>query len=294
MQDGAVGQVRLAIEVSPRACLPEVRAYQEYFVGHGFSVSLVEQGAYRPGQVDAVLLFHGFHPFWRNYPRIVISEYHSLTVGKGGYLKDWLKRLLNVRGDLWVFLNDDVRKRLLIGDGPRVHYRPMGFYGDLVESAAASGKDFDLVYSGSMRPGLSETIRRLAEQGYSVAVAGSDGTFEHPNVTWFGKVDVDASYRLMARSRVGLNYVPDEYPLNVQDSTKVIEYCALGLGVLSNRYYWVEKFESERNARFMYLEDKGNAAGLREFEFFVPDVSDLEWSKIMEKSGLARSLLGII
>jgi hypothetical protein len=44
----------------------------------------------------------------------------------------------------------------------------------------------------------------------------------------------------LVQARAGLNLVPAHRPYTVQTSTKVLEYLAVGLPVVSNRYPWME------------------------------------------------------
>ena len=102
----------IAIETTDRAFLPESYAYRAYFKSHGFSCELIDKGSSQILDYDAVFLFHGFHPFWRKYPDFVIGEYNSLSTGKLNRFKDILKRVINVRPNLYIFLNESVREKL--------------------------------------------------------------------------------------------------------------------------------------------------------------------------------------
>lgn len=271
------------------AFLPEIDAYADYFSGYGVQVSVHPKGHYNADDYDAVLLFHGFHPFWGKYPKIIIGEYHSLSVGKFGRLKDALKRIFNVRSDFYIFLNSKVRKGLRFKHSSSVIYREMGYYADLIKSPRTL--DFDIVYSGSMRKGVEATLMRLADMGLSLAVVGNSKEITHDNISCYGRVSVAKSYEIVGRAKYGLNITPDIFPLNVQDSTKVIEYCALGLGVITNKYEWVSSFELSRNAQFIDIEDVLAGRELFELPFTVPDVSDLEWSRVLNRTKLAQRLL---
>lgn len=276
----------IAIEVTNNAFLPESYAYRDFFRGQDYQCELVEKGASSALDYDAIILFHGFHPFWKKYPKFVIGEYHSLSVGRYSRFKDALKRLLNVRSDLYIFLNEDVRKKLWFSKRTNYITRCMGYSKSDFERFKNNKKLFDVVYCGSYRLGLWDELKRLADLGLKIAVVGSDVPFLHPKLTSFGRKSPQEAREIISQSRLGLNYTPDISPLNIQDSTKVIEYCAAGLGVITNRYQWVNDFEKERSATFLSLDDIDSIDDINNYKFIIPDVSDLSWDVIMSSCGI--------
>src|SRR5690554_7601990 len=117
----------IAIEITDKAFLPESYAYRDYFRQHGFACDFVEKGSPDALNYDAIMLFHGLHPFWRKYPKYIIGEYHSLSRGSYTRIKDFIKRLINVRADLYSFLNEDVRKKMWFSNETNYITRSMGF-----------------------------------------------------------------------------------------------------------------------------------------------------------------------
>ena len=282
---------KVAIEISDKAFLPEAYAYCDYFRAKGLECELVTKGM--PGflEYDAVLLFHGFHPFWRHYPKFIIGEYHSLSVGHCSRWKDALKRILNVRSDILIFLNDTVRKKLWFSHRSKFLLRGMGCEKiDHLRREAVS-KKYDIVYAGSQRDGLWEYVYKFLTFGMTVAVVGNDDSYKKEGLTCFGRVSPCKAREIILQSRYGLNFTPNVFPLNIQDSTKVIEYCSAGLGVITNRYKWVDNFEKNRSAKFLDLDSIKNAKDISEFDFVVPDVSDLEWKTLLENTKLFELLM---
>src|SRR5690606_15757195 len=131
-----------------------------------------------------------------------------------------------------IFLNDVVRAKFFFSRKVPHSLRGMGFFKS--DSKSHGNKEFDVIYCGSYRSGVMDHILRLADMGLRVAVVGFDCHLEHNNIVSFGKVSPLETGEFMRRARWGLNYTPDRFPLNIQDSTKVIEYCAAGLGVITN------------------------------------------------------------
>ncbi|BEP48274.1 hypothetical protein GmRootV116_19700 [Variovorax sp. V116] len=174
----------------------------------------------------------------------------------------------------------------------------MGFDQNLVDKYKKSDKDFDLVYSGSTgRPGVYDAIGKIAKLGLSIAVVGNSdkdacefSSLSNGQISFFGRVSLEESYKIMARARFGLNFTPNVYPFNIQDSTKVIEYCALGLGVVTNKYEWVTCFEKSISAKFMNLEDVSSREQFEGFQFSCGAIDGYSWDKVIERSGIERRI----
>lgn len=81
-----------------------------------------------------------------------------------------------------------------------------------------------------------------------------------------------------------MNFIPDQYPFNIQTSTKTLEYCASGLGVISNRYYWIENFKFSRSANFFWLTNHFSKNDVEDFNFQIPSVIDLAWNNVLTNS----------
>lgn len=280
--------IKVAVEVNEKSFLPEAYAYRDYFISQGLQCDLVDKRDPRLLKYDCAILFHGFHPFWKKYPKLVIGEYHSLSTGRFNRIKDIFKRLLNVRPDLYIFLNDDVRKKLWINKGKKYITRGMGYSAKDFEAFSNQEKKYDVVYCGSYREGVCDAIKKLADLGLTVAVVGAKINFKHDLITSFGRKKPTEARRIIAQAKYGLNYTPDVFPLNIQDSTKIIEYCAAGLGVITNRYHWVDKFEKDRSAKFLDIGCITNADFVHSYNFVTPDVSDLEWDKLIKSSGIVN------
>lgn len=277
-----MGIKSIAIETTEKAFLPEAYAYQDFFQKKGFVCDLIKKGSPLILDYDAVLLFHGFHPFWKPYPNFIIGEYHSLSTGNYGRFKDLLKRVINVKANFYIFLNEEVRKKLWFSSATPYLIRGMGYHKEDFDSLAAYDKLYDVVYCGSFRPGVPEALYKLANLGLRVALAGFKTTMPHDNISELGRVTPNQARQIIAQSKYGLNYTPDIFPLNIQDSTKVIEYCAAGLGVITNRYQWVNEFEAQRQGRFLSLDEINRKEDVTNFDFVVPKVEDLSWQAIFE------------
>jgi len=274
--------IKIAVEVSGKSFLPEAHVYKKRFLSLGFECDIVPKNGYISGGYDAVVLFHGFHPFWKKYPRFIIGEYHSLSVGRFSRVKDLIKRILNVKADFLVFLNKDVRNLMWFSESDNHVLRGMGFYPSARKSKSFQSREFDVVYCGSERAGVVREVEKLARLNLKVAVVGFCSDRDIENVKFFGRLSSKDAADVVHNSRFGLNYTPDVFPFNIQDSTKVIEYCGAGIGVITNRYYWVDEFERRWNGKFISLDSITHSSDIFDSDYVVPDVSELEWDVVVD------------
>ena len=93
----------------------------------------------------------------------------------------------------------------------------------------------------------------------------------------------------LRRARFGLNLVSNIEPYNQQTSTKLLEYCAVGLPVVSNDYAWVRYFAAHYQGNFHLLRaDPATwqfsfGEALEAYPYVAPDVRELAWHKLLAK-----------
>jgi hypothetical protein len=101
----------------------------------------------------------------------------------------------------------------------------------------------------------------------------------------------------LRRARFGLNLVSNIAPYNQQTSTKLLEYCAVGLPVVSNDYPWVRYFASRHQGNFHLLSDNPSTwapsfgEALEAYPYQVPDLHDMQWPKLLAKVPLWQTIL---
>ena len=291
------------------AYLPELQAYETFVqsAGHQAQVhrssnTLPPDAAvlwYMCGQVSVELA--------QRYPAAIhIHEYASASVPPMAWLKDQVKRWRHPVPNYRIYQNAWVHQRMGFDDDVPFEFRDMGvapYFFDAPVSATCP--EFDFVYLGEMRRlrhfiGVFDT---LASLGRRVLLVGRipdelSPLFQHlSNVTVLGHVphiEVPAQLR---RARFGLNLVPTELPYSKQTSTKLIEYCAAGLRVVSTDYSWVREFERKHGARFAYIPSSGNASyrgflgpELDQQPLQVPTVRSLEWPRVLTGLDIWRRL----
>lgn len=107
-----------------KANLPEISIYKKFFSRYCF-VNCQDLSSYSLSDFDLIWQFMGvdFH-FRKSIP--TIHEYASLSVGRGNRIKDIMKRWLNARPSMRIFLNPSIRDAYGFADGVPYCYRDMG------------------------------------------------------------------------------------------------------------------------------------------------------------------------
>lgn len=287
-----------------RAALPELRAYREYLAAH-LNVSCDEwvfgNGFVDYSNYDVIWVFMGLAP--RNLPDHlkVIHEYASLSTGCFARFKDRWKRYFSPRPNMRVFLNDWVEDGMSFQDGIPAIKRDMGVWSGFFVGPAgelASGKDW--LYAGSVHSarGLDVFLRKwsgILERPILHLV----GTAEPKLVTKYGAVPGIIFHGSLSREKIldvarlcgtGLNLVPNQWPYQGQTCTKVLEYVALGLRIVSSRTLWMEQFVASKKLQIFWLDSSSELADAFNTEYRNGDVSDLEWGRVLDASGIMHQL----
>jgi glycosyltransferase involved in cell wall biosynthesis len=293
------------------AYLPELDAYVSFITSRGHSALLHDTSASVPAHAQVVWwmcgrvpsaearrLKHAFH----------IHEYASASVPPHAWLKDFVKHWTQPKPDYRFFQNGWVRERLGFDDGVPHALRDMGVAQIFFDAAAPAlpepsyadeaparipPNEFDLVYLGEMnrlQPFLP-LLQAIHDAGRTLLLVGDIPetlrTQLSASVTCTGRVPHADVPRQLRRARLGLNLVSDLEPYNQQTSTKLLEYCAVGLPVVSNDYAWVRYFATHYQGNLHLLRDDPSSwqhsfgEALEAYPYVVPDVRALVWPRLL-------------
>ena len=143
----------------------------------------------------------------------------------------------------------------------------------LTQPQPEDAAEFDMVYLGDMVrlqhflpvfEGLEQAgMRTLLIGSMPASLQRQFQAFKHITVT--GKVPHHKVPAQLRRARCALNLVPDQIPYSEQTSTKLLEYCAIGLPVISTDYRWVRNFAASNPAAIAYLPARASASAYADF-----------------------------
>lgn len=294
--------MKVGVEINGVSYTPESYAYSTYLEARGCCVQLGDRASLSANN-DINILYAGFFPFWLKSSSVLeVHEYQSLSVPPFSRVKDLIKCAVNSKPQGRIFLNETVESKLRFpSDAPSIR-RDMGVDEEFFSIEKANQPTYDILYCGSVlgRRGLIGTILRLAQFGYKVLVVGSvdesaRSYLESAGVEFTGRLERKDLFDVYRNCRYGLNFTPDEYPFNIQTSTKTLEYLAAGLGLISNRYQWSEEFCERLSVDVVWIEDllSGvcNLDGRGEFRLSRDEYS---WSSVLDGCGFFDFLKSLL
>lgn len=296
---------------SERAFLPEIDAYIQYFNKtrdfKAYDSSNIK-GEFQLKDFDIIWEFKGFGGV-RTKEHLIIHEYASLSTGFSAKIKDLLKSKLNPKPDIRVFLNENVKNGFSFNDNIEYCYRDMGIDSSFLKEGNGNNKkkEYDFVYVGSITKEreIDKLLFKFNEKhiGKLCLVGNVDDEIynqykNNKDIIFTGKVPYSEIPNIASKAEFGLNYIPDKYPFNIQTSTKLLEYLALGLKIISTDYKWIREFEKKHGCSFYKLDYKNfifDREQINKFNYKSNfNTNDFLWDNIIDKSGIKDLIRGKI
>jgi len=300
--------VKILFVRTGKAFLPEIDAYVKYFNKlEGFEAydsQLLDEN-YSIDDFDVIWEFKGFGGV-RDVNKVIVHDYASLSTGSFPKVKNNLKKWLNPKPNLRVFLNQAVRQGFNFNDDIEFCYRDMGI-DERFLSVKSEEKEYDFVYVGSICKGrgmdrfLAEFTRKPQGKLCLIGNVEDDiyNEYKHnKDLVFTGSVPYGEVPIIASKAVYGINYIPDKYPFNIQTSTKLLEYLALGLKVITTDYQWVRDFEKRHGCSFYKLnlkQDGFNRDYIESYDYksnFA--VENHLWDAVLENSGLKEKIRDIV
>jgi len=166
-------------------------------------------------------------------------------------------------------------------------------------------KNYDFIYIGeiaSSRRGFGRWITAFTEGALKdktlLVVSKSYERIvvelsQYRNIQFIGPVPHNQVSELISSARFALNFIPDTEPFNCQTSTKMLEYAAAAVPVITTDYRWVRDFQKKHGGKFFYAaQDLSNFnwISITSFDYQFPDLRDFQWEKQIRNSGVLEFL----
>ena len=279
--------------------LPDIQAYADYFAGRYRIVE--EHTTQNLASYDILWFFMGWFRYTAQPEQYVVHEYSSLSVPPFSRLKDRIKLITETKPDLRVFQNRQQLAGLNFKDKIPLVFRDMGV-ADFFRQTKQLAKLYDVVYVGAMDSSrqLHKALDKLLllKPDLRVLMVGQASDYlvqrysTYPHIQFCGVVDYSEIPSLINKATFGLNYIPDRYPYNIQSSTKLLEYFALGLPVIGNMSLWSKDFIAQNAVTYFDLENltswPDHSFEIRHGKAEASD--DLLWHNRILKAGFEKYL----
>lgn len=293
----------IAFVHSGKSFLPEIEAYTNYFTAMGIRCEVTHPRRLHKLKPAVAWHFMGIDRQRKEEGVFTIHEYVSASTPPAPKLKNNVKRMLSVQPDHRVFQNEYVKNSLNFKDDVPYSYRDMGIPAAWLEPLEED-KEFDFIYTGELwKRGLERVLHAFAYgamKGHSLLIVSreykqvSEGLKDVKNIIFKGPVPHEQVRTLIHKSSYALNIMPDTAPFNRQTSTKMLEYCACKVPVISSDYEWVRNFQEQNGGKFFFLTD-GLAnftwENVMKFKYDFPDLSNMTWEQQIERSGIPAMLM---
>lgn len=282
-----------------KAFLPEIAAYTEYFTAMGMRCQVTHPRLLNKLQPNVAWHFMGMDRQKKTAGVFTIHEYVSASTPPVTKLKNRVKRAVNVKPDHRIFQNEFVRKAFDFKDGVPHSYRDMGIPASWLEPLEVE-KEFDFIYTGELwQRGLDRILHAFAYgamKNRTLLIVSrdyrqvSEGLKDSKNIIFAGPVPHEEVRTLICKSRFALNIMRDAEPFNRQTSTKLLEYCACKVPVISSDYEWARNFQQQNGGRFFFIRDNFTWDNITSFNYHFPDLSGWTWEQQIERSGIPALL----
>ncbi|MBU9712167.1 glycosyltransferase [Evansella tamaricis] len=289
-----------------KAFLPEIDAYLNYLNAvqgvTAFDSSTID-GSFSINEFDVIWEFKGLGGM-KVKDQLLIHEYASLSTGIFPTIKNGLKARINPKPDLRIFLNARVRNGFPFNDEIDYCYRDMGIDESFLQQKN-NRKEYDFIYVGAVSKDreIDKLLNKFVgkNNGKLCLIGNVENEIyndykENKNLIFTGKIPYHQVPKIASKGVYGINYIPDKYPYNIQTSTKLLEYLALDLKVITTDYRWVREFEKENECKFYKISNEFDfdLKKLQNYKFKSGiNMNDYLWGTILEKSNIMNKIISI-
>lgn len=290
-----------------KANLPEIYAYKKFFKNSDIPLTDIRieyLKDYDIGNYNFIWMFMGLDTIKTKH-MFKIHDYRSLSTPPFPKAKDFLKKIINPKPHIRVFLNNNIKEKFNFKDNVPSTTIDMGIDGKFfLQNSSNKEKDFKFIYTGEIvkNRGIDKLLYHFINSDLKHERFLLIGEYEiniyrefskYNNIIFTGQVPHLDIPDLLTKAEYGINFIPYKYPYIFQTSTKLYEYCAVGLKIITTNNVVIQKFLDENNASFFIL-DKNlknfNIAQIESFNYITPSMEEYSWENVIEKSDIVNIL----
>lgn len=286
-----------------KAFLPALEGYANFFSRYNIQCEVVTKKKAASFEKQVEWFFMGTDRSKKKEGVCKIHEYISPSVPPFRKVKDMYKTFFNSWPDFRIYKNEYVKNSFDFKDNIPFCYQDIGI-NPASHNIYNEEKEFDFIYIGDLsekrKPELFiDRFTQKMTQAHTLLLVGKNYDWlkkkyhAHTNILFRGPVPREEVITYISKSRFGINYIPDIEPFNRLTSTKLLEYAACGIPIISTDYTWVKQFQHQYGGNYFFiLPDFSNFTweNIIGFKYSMPELGEWSWEKQLRKSGILQFL----
>jgi glycosyltransferase involved in cell wall biosynthesis len=284
-----------------KAFLPEIDAYINFFSSYNIKTIVAKPEEASKINVEVEWHFMGTDRTKKKEAVIRIHEYASASLPPFRKIKDFIKKSFSTKPDFRLFLNAYVAQQFNFNDRVPFGFRDMGVR---ISNNIPRAIKYDFIYCGSVsrdmhfdkllrcftKSSLSDKTLLVLSKNYQ-QYAGRYKSFS--NIIFEGPVNKEDVAGYICSAGFAINYKPNIAPHNHQTSTKLLEYAACNIPIITTDFPWMRHFEKIYGGSYFYLKpDFSNFTweNINKYQYASPNLESWAWENQIRKSGVIEFL----
>lgn len=282
-----------------RANLPELVIYKKELEKNGYLVDVLKEKEVNQKNLEKYNIiwnFMGIDKKIYNENQFIIHDYRSASSRLFPKIRDLLKKKINIKPNLRIFLNDSLREYYSFKDNIPSLTLDMGIDLEKFKPDNEFEKYYKFCYLGDVnsKRKIDKFLKWFLKSEFKSEKLLLIGPYEekiyikykkYENIIFLGKIPYELVPKYLKKSEYALNLIPNEFPFNIQTSTKLLEYISLNLKIISTKNeYSLKIMKKHKNLSFYIFENYEDITKktLENFEFKNINMISYSWENILK------------
>lgn len=286
-----------------KAYLPEAEAYKDFLEENNYNVKIIKNiDKEELKWADIIWNFMGLDINRIKYKKkhFIIHDYRSLSSSK---FRDKLRKKINLKPNLRIFLNDVVKNGFDFQDDVININLDMGINVEFLNKKIIK-KKYKFVYCGAINKFReidkvlkwflknyknNEEFLLIGEPSKEIINEFKD----NKNIKFTGKISYNKVPEYLKQGEFAICNIPNIYPYNEQTPTKLLEYIAMDLKIVTNETPWIKKFLEDHPNQKMYIYKKLDSLNRKDIELYDYkniDMRKYTWDEKINEAKLLEAI----
>lgn len=278
--------------------LPEIEIYKSFLEKKGVIVDIknISKVNKEIKEYNIIWNFMGIDLKKYSQNQYIIHDYRSASSRCFPKIRDKIKIIINVKPNLRIFLNKDLEKYYNFKDNIKSLNIDMGINDLFFHIDKKIAKKYKFVYLGEInkRRGINKLLEWFVKSEFKNESFLLIGPYDlkiykkykkYKNLNFLGKIKYKEVPEYLSLCEYAFNIIPNRFPFNFQTSTKLLEYLALNLKVISNKTNFTKRLLKENlDLDFITINayEEITTELLENFNFKFTNMKKYSWENILK------------